>query len=56
MAASRGTLPLALVMLAAYKLHLTIASIQIWLPLLGLAGAAAIVASAAVAPRLRTTA
>lgn len=50
------TLPLALVMLAAYKLHLTIASIQVWLPLLGMAGAVAIVASAALAPRLRRTA
>lgn len=45
-------LPLALVMLAVTRLHLTIvtfASIQIWLPLLWVAGMAAIVASVAVA-------
>ncbi|MEV6968653.1 ABC-2 transporter permease [Hamadaea sp. NPDC051192] len=47
------TLPLALVMLAAYKLHLTVASIQVWLPLLGVAGVVAFVASATLAPRLR---
>lgn len=43
------TMPLALVMLAVYRLHLTIASIQAWLPLVWLAGAAAIVTSAALA-------
>jgi ABC-2 family transporter protein len=43
------TLPLALVMLAIIKLHLTIASIQIWLPLLWVAGVAAIATSTAVA-------
>ncbi|MFE2071190.1 ABC-2 transporter permease [Streptomyces sp. NPDC059467] len=43
------TMPLALVMLAVYRLHLTIASIQTWLPLLWVAGAAAIVTSAALA-------
>ena len=36
------TVPLALVMLAVIRLHLTIASIQTWLPLLWAAGAAAI--------------
>jgi hypothetical protein len=45
-------LPLALVMMAATRLHLTIvtlASIQPWLPLLWIAGVAATVASAVVA-------
>lgn len=45
-------LPVALVMMAVTRLHLTIvtfASIQIWLPLLWVAGLAAIAASAAVA-------
>jgi hypothetical protein len=45
-------LPLALVMLALTRLHLTIvtfATIQRWLPLIGLAGAAVLAASAAVA-------
>jgi hypothetical protein len=42
------TLPVALVMLAVFKLHLTIASIQVWLPLLWVAGGAAIVISAAL--------
>ncbi|MFD8708111.1 ABC-2 transporter permease [Kitasatospora sp. NPDC059648] len=51
------TLPLALIMLAVFRLHLTIASIQLWLPLLWVAGAAAIVTSAALAthvPKRRT--
>jgi hypothetical protein len=45
------TLPLALVMFAILKLHLfpSIASVQVWLPLLGGAGVAAIVASVAAA-------
>ncbi|MBY8882022.1 ABC-2 transporter permease [Actinacidiphila acidipaludis] len=43
------TMPLALVMLAVYRLHLTIASIQAWLPLVWVAGAAAIVTSAVLA-------
>ncbi|MEU5092550.1 ABC-2 transporter permease [Streptomyces sp. NPDC021356] len=50
------TMPLWLVMLAVYRLHLTIASIQAWLPLVWVAGAAAIVTSAVLAahaPRLR---
>jgi hypothetical protein len=43
------TLPLALVMLVVVKQHVTFASIQTWLPLVGVAGAAVIAASAAVA-------
>lgn len=43
------TLPPALVMLAVVRLHLTITSIQVWLPLLWVAGAAAIATSAALA-------
>jgi hypothetical protein len=43
------TLPLAAVVGTVYKLQLNIASIQNWLPLLGAAGVAAIVVSAAVA-------
>jgi ABC-2 type transport system ATP-binding protein len=43
------TVPLALVMLAIVRLHLTIASIQIWLPLLAAAGRAAIAMSTALA-------
>jgi hypothetical protein len=45
------TLPLALVMYAVLKLHVfpSIASVQAWLPLLGGAGVAAMVASVAVA-------
>ncbi|WP_027346302.1 ABC-2 transporter permease [Hamadaea tsunoensis] len=39
-------LPIALIMLAAYKLHLTIDAGQVWLPLLGVAGAAVLVISA----------
>jgi hypothetical protein len=45
-------LPLALVMVALTRLHLTIvsfAAIQIWLPVIWVAGMAAIVASIAVA-------
>jgi hypothetical protein len=42
------TLPLAAVVGTAYKLHLNIASIQNWLPLLWVGGAAAIVASVAM--------
>jgi len=45
------TMPLALVMLAVYRLHLTITSIQPWLPLFWAAGAAAMAISAAVAAR-----
>jgi hypothetical protein len=41
--------PLALIMLAVVKLHLTVESIQQWLPLIGVAGVAAIVASAVAA-------
>lgn len=43
------TMPLALVMLAVYRLHLTLASIQTWLPLVWVAGAAAVVVSAVLA-------
>jgi len=43
------TLPLAAVVGTVYKLQLNMASIQNWLPLLGAAGVAAIVVSAAVA-------
>ncbi|WP_225844983.1 ABC-2 transporter permease [Streptomyces sp. HPF1205] len=43
------TMPLALIMLAVYRLHLTIASIQAWLLLVWVAGAAAIVTSAVLA-------
>lgn len=43
------TLPLAAVVATVYKLHLTIASIQNWLPLIGVAGLAALMASTAVA-------
>lgn len=49
------TMPLALVMLAIYRLHLTITSIQSWLPLLWAAGAAAITTSAAVTVRWKTS-
>lgn len=42
-------LPLAVVVGTGYKLHLTIPSIQVWLPFLWVAGVAAIVTSAAVA-------
>lgn len=42
------TIPLAFIMLAAYKLHLTLAGIQHWLPLLAATGAAAVVLSAAL--------
>jgi hypothetical protein len=45
------TMPLALVMLAVYRLHLTITSIQAWLPLVWVAGAAALVTSAVLAAR-----
>ena len=43
------TVPLALVMVAAIRLHLDLEVIQHWLPLFGVAGVAAIAASAAVA-------
>jgi hypothetical protein len=43
------TLPLAAVAATVYKLHLSTASIQRWLPLLGAAGVAALMMSAAVA-------
>jgi ABC-2 family transporter protein len=42
-------LPLAVVVGTVYKLHLTVPSIQIWLPILWVAGVAAIVASGGVA-------
>ncbi|WP_405577176.1 ABC-2 transporter permease [Streptomyces sp. NBC_01190] len=51
------TMPLALVMVAVVRLHLSIASIQTWLPLFWLAGPVAIVTSAALAvhvPKPRT--
>ncbi|NUR30208.1 MAG: hypothetical protein HOV83_30890 [Catenulispora sp.] len=44
-------LPLALIMLAVYKLHLTIATVQVWLPLLAFAGAATLITSAALTSR-----
>ncbi|ARP73329.1 hypothetical protein LK07_30060 [Streptomyces pluripotens] len=43
------TVPLALVMLTVLRLHLTMAWIQAWLPLIWVAGVAAIVTSAALA-------
>ena len=43
------TLPLVVVVGTVYRLHLTIPSNQVWLPFLWVAGAAAIVTSAAVA-------
>ena len=43
------TLPLAAVAATVFKLHLNTASIQNWLPLLGAAGVAALMMSAAVA-------
>jgi uncharacterized membrane protein YhaH (DUF805 family) len=45
------TLPVALVMYAVLKLHVfsSIAAVQVWLPLIGGAGVAALVASVAVA-------
>lgn len=43
------TLPLAAVVGTVYKLHLNLASIENWRPLLGAAGVAALAASAAVA-------
>ncbi|MEW2622999.1 ABC-2 transporter permease [Streptomyces sp. NPDC048106] len=43
------TMPLALVMLAVYRLHLTLTSIEAWAPLVWVAGAAAIVTSAVLA-------
>jgi ABC-2 family transporter protein len=45
------TIPLALVMLAVYRLHLTITSIPSWLALLWAAGAVAIAISALLAVR-----
>lgn len=48
------TLPLALVMVAITRLHLKIESIQNWLPVFWVAGAAAIVASAALASHVST--
>lgn len=45
------TMPLALVMLAVYRLHLTVASLRDWLPLVWAAGAAAVVTSALLAER-----
>jgi hypothetical protein len=45
------TTPLALVMVAVVRLHLSLASIQNWLPLLWAAGVAAVVTSAALAAR-----
>lgn len=49
-------LPLALLVGTAYRLHPTIASIQVWLPLLWVAGAAAIAISAALTARERRNA
>jgi hypothetical protein len=43
------TMPLALVLLVVYRLHLTVTSIESWLPLLWAAGAAAIATSALLA-------
>lgn len=43
------TLPMALVMVAVLRLHLTIAWVHTWLPVLWLAGAALLAASAALA-------
>ncbi|WP_322974425.1 ABC-2 transporter permease [Actinacidiphila epipremni] len=45
------TVPLALVMVAVYRLHPTLASLREWLPVLGAAGAAAVAVSAALAAR-----
>ncbi|MFG1807205.1 ABC-2 transporter permease [Streptomyces sp. NPDC049040] len=45
--------PVALVMLLFYRLHPTVASVQVWLPLLWVAGAAAVLVSAALASRPR---
>jgi hypothetical protein len=45
------TIPPALVMVAVFRLHLTLTSVQSWLPLLALSGAAALAASAALAAR-----
>jgi hypothetical protein len=45
------TVPLALVMVAVYWLHPTLASLREWLPVLGVAGAAAVAVSAALAAR-----
>jgi ABC-2 family transporter protein len=42
-------LPLAVVLGTVYKLHLTVPSTQVWLPVLWIAGAVALVASAAIA-------
>lgn len=43
------TMPLALVMLAVYRLHLSVRSVHAWLPLVWVAGAAALVTSAVLA-------
>jgi hypothetical protein len=42
-------LPLAVVLGTVYKLHLTVPSTQVWLPVLWIAGAVALMASAAIA-------
>jgi hypothetical protein len=42
-------LPLAVVLGTVYKLHLTVSSTQVWLPVLWIAGAVALMASAAIA-------
>jgi hypothetical protein len=46
------TLPLAGIAIAAFRLHWTISSLDLWLPLVWLAGAAAFVGSAAAATAL----
>ncbi|NUP38956.1 MAG: hypothetical protein HOY76_18555 [Streptomyces sp.] len=43
------TMPLALVMVAVFRLHLTISWVRSWMPLLWVAGAAVLAASAALA-------
>ncbi|MER5640220.1 ABC-2 transporter permease [Kitasatospora sp. NPDC002227] len=47
------TVPFALVMIAVVRLHLTLGSVQSWLPLFWVLGAVAVAGSAAVAVRLR---
>ncbi|WUH91016.1 ABC-2 transporter permease [Streptomyces sp. NBC_00433] len=44
-------MPVALIMLAVYRLHLSLSSVQVWLPLLWAAGAAAVATSAALTSR-----
>lgn len=49
------TVPMALVMVAVLRLHLTVAWVHTWLPLLWLAGAALLAASATLATSLPAT-